>query len=76
MMFQLSSIMGYSRKYLHTPHGWHWKSCKKCWLSSRIFSDGCSEKFFEGAHTQNFPGQTIPGGGNFFKENEIFTLES
>ena len=25
--------VGYSRKYPHTPHGQHWKSCDKCSLS-------------------------------------------
>ena len=25
--------MGYSRKYPNTPHGRHWKSCKKCSVS-------------------------------------------
>ena len=25
--------VGYSRKYPHTPHGQHWKSCDKCSVS-------------------------------------------
>ena len=46
------------------------------WLSSGIFSRGRSEKFFRGRPSK-FSGANDSGGGaNFFKENEIFTLDS
>ena len=32
-VFRNSDVLGYSRKYPHTPHGRHWKSCKKYSLS-------------------------------------------
>ena len=48
-----------------------------CWLSSRIFFRGGATKNFLGGAPSKFSGANdSKGGQKFFKENEIFTLES
>ena len=66
------------------PNIYACETCGMCWnylettgFLLGFFQGGRSQKFFKGTPPLNFPGQTIPGGGgNIFKEYEIFTLES
>ena len=52
-----------------------WMALEKSWLSSGIFQEGEAKNFLR-APILNFLRQMIQEeGANFFKENEILTLE-
>ena len=71
-MFQISSRMDCSRKYLHTPNGWHWRN--PCFLLG-LFQEGEAKNFLRGTPFKFSEANNSGGVGNFFEENEILTLE-
>ena len=68
--------MGYSTKYLHTPHGWHWRNPG---FPLGFSQDGEAKNFLGGTPSKFSEANDSGGEGGgkiFFKENESFTLES
>ena len=69
-MFQISSRMTCSRKYLHTPHGWHWRNPG---FLLGVFQEGEAKNFLR-APSKFSEADDQGEWANFFKENESLTL--
>ena len=63
-MFQISSRMGCVRKYLHTPHGWHWRNPG---FLLGLFQQGEAKKFLRGTPYKFSKANDSGGVGKLFQ---------